>query len=146
MSVAKAPDPKDPDGSKAAAAKAAEAQAKVKARAFNDYEVKLHVDGDVFSFRAGDVTARHVGLLRKAIDTEVTDPVFYALARLAQLDPAADLVAQVVYLARLQAGESPSYDEIADTLTAGTEMWLEFPESADLDPGVEGPVFLDPPA
>lgn len=139
--MAKAPDPKQV--AKDTAAKAA----RERVEAFNAFEVKAHVAGQVHTFCAGDVSARHVAALRSALGSTLIDPVlnmvqyFSPDSRVVALDK----VAELVFLARLQAGEVVTFDDVADTITARTEVWFEFPTGEAPDPGGEA-MFLDPPA
>ena len=121
------------------------AKAQQRAEAFNLFEVKAHVDDDVYSFAAGDVSAADVGALRSATGTSIIDPV---LQMLTYFEPgmsvvALDKLAELVFLARRQAGERPTFDDVASAITARTKVWLEFPAGEMPDPGEA--VFFDPP-
>jgi len=138
--VAKAPDPKQLRLDQQAA------EAKARADAYNAYETKVHLGDRVYAFRGGAVTARHVAMFRKATRVDEVDPVYMLILRCATFTESAplDWVAQLVYLARLQEGDSPDIDEILDSVTADTVVRFEYPGSLP-DVG-EGPVHLDPPA
>lgn len=127
-------------------AKDAALKAQARAKAFNEYQVRLHVDDDEWTFRAGDVTARHVGKLREATGTDKIDPVMNAITALhicfeAESPAPVDLVAQLVFLARLQAGERVSYEIVADSITTESVVWCEFP-MAEIE--AEEGTFMDP--
>lgn len=122
------------------------AKAKAKAQAFNDYELKVHVGDDVFAFRGGAVTFRHVHEFRRATGSTDIDPVMgLILGLVGSAAPPPDYVGQLIYLARLQDGDRVDLDDVLDGFTLDNEVWLEFPETGSPDPGVEGVVFPDPP-
>lgn len=136
--MAKAPDPRR------LRAEQAEKRAKAKAEAFNRYEVKLHVGHEVYTFRAGDVNPLHTQMLKEATGTNLVDPVYYLLVYTNDEQAPLDHVAQLVWLARLQAGEDVSYKTVATGITASLPTWVEVPEGDMPEP--EGEVaFPDPP-
>jgi hypothetical protein len=121
-------------------------KAQQRAEAFNQFEVKAHLGDAVWSFAAGDVSAGDVAALRSATGTTVIDPV---LNMLTYFEPgvtvvALDKLAELIFLARRQAGERPTFDDVADQITARAEVWIEFPAGEMPDPGEAQ--FLDPPA
>lgn len=121
-------------------------KARAKAEAFNDYQLKIHVGDDVFSFRGGAVTFRHVAEFRRATGAVEIDPVMGLLLGVTDSAmPPPDYVGQLIWLARLQAGERVELDDVLDGFTLDNEVWLEFPEQSP-DPGEAGVVFPDPPS
>ena len=121
------------------------AEARKRATAANRWRVVIHLEDETLTFCAGDVSARHVHLLARASKTDLADPVRYALVFSATAHPSLDAVAWLIYLARLQAGEEPSYDETVDGLTAGTEVWLDFVDG-DMPEREDREAFPGPPA
>jgi hypothetical protein len=120
------------------------AKAKAKAKAFNDYELNVHVGDDVYTFRGGAVTFRHTWEYRKATGSTDVDPVMgLVLGLIGSASPPPDYAGQLVYLARLQAGETVTLDEVLDGFTMGDEIWLQYPDEAP-DPGGEVVAFPDP--
>lgn len=146
--MAKAPDPKTitiGEHGEGVTPEMRRAKAKEKADTFNAYAVTVHVDGKSWRFRAGDVTARHVAMLRDQSGKDYLDPVRYLLVFVSRDAASIDMVAQLVFLARLQAGDRVTLDEVGDSFTAGSEVWLEFPDEQGL-PGSDLEVaFPDPP-
>lgn len=120
-------------------------RARERVEAFNLFEVKAHINDDEFSFSAGDVSAADVAALRAATSTTVIDPVLNMLQYFApdMRVVALDKLAELVFLARRQAGERPSFDEVSSTITARSKVWLDFPTGEA--PETEEAVFLDPP-
>lgn len=144
--MAKAPDPKSITVDENGAGVTPEQRQKVakeKADAFNAYVVTIHVDGRAFRFCAGEVTARHVAMLREQSGRDLLDPVRYLLVFVSRDAASIDLIAQLVFLARLQAGERVTLDEVGDSFKAGSEVWLEFPD--ELPPSGLEVAFPDPP-
>lgn len=145
--MAKAPDPRTTvaaEDGRVVTAEMRRAEARERARRFNRWRVAIHLGDETLTFCAGDVSARHVGLLRRRSGTDLLDPVRYALVYSALEEPSLDAVGWLIYLARLQAGEDPDYDATVDGLTAGAELWLDFVDGALPErEGVE--VFADPP-
>lgn len=138
--VAKAPNPKQVREQGEAEA----ARERTKQR--NAFEVKAHVDDNVHTFRYGDVKPSHVRKIREALDSDLYDPV---LRMLLYFDSSAktvalDKVAELVFLARLQAGDDCSFADIEDSFSASSVIWFEFPSGAL--GSTEGVVFDDPPA
>lgn len=140
--MAKAPNPQQ----QGAADRARDAQER--ARRFNDQRYVIHVgDTDVWTFTVGDVTGQHVIDLRRATGTDLNDPVVTMLRVIRFFDPSPpiDSLVELIYLARLQAGDRVTLGEVAAKLTKGTVVWVELPdedipdEEAILDPpGLSG--------
>lgn len=152
--MAKAPNPRTTqvEGGRVVTDEMRQAAARNGEHRLNSFAVTVTVDGVEHVFRAGDVTARHATLLRKATDSEKLDPVAYLLllvdgAKLTTLVPL-DVAAQLVYLARLQAGEQVSFDVVADGLRFDSDVRFTFPDGqAPVELPAEGEVaFPDPPA
>ena len=113
--------------------------------AFNAFEVKAHVDDEVFTFCNGDVTSLDVAALRAATGTTIISPVLNMLQYFApdMTVVALDKLAELVFLARRQAGERPDFDDVAAGITNRSVVWIEYPEGEMPAPTEE--VHLDPP-
>jgi hypothetical protein len=136
-------DAKDPQQM---AALQAQAAARRRSVLINNLVMVVHVDDQVWRYEGGRGTARHTAALRAALrDEPWVEPVDRALNYLVVNAPAApaDIVAQVVFLARLQQGERVTLDEVLDSIPSGAAIWVDLPEKMpDLDEEV---AFPDPP-
>lgn len=128
------------------AALQAQAAARRRSVLINNLVMVIHVDDREWRFEGGLATARHVDALRRATpDDPWVEPADRALSYLVNNAPAApaDIVARVIFLARLQQGEQVSFDEVLDSIPLGAAIWVELPEQMpDLDDEV---AFPDPP-
>lgn len=123
----------------------AKALARKRAEALAQWSVTLHVGDRSWLFSAGDVTARHVGQFRRQTGSEMVDPVTYLLLTVTEESAPVDLVAQLVWFARVQAGdEDVTVDDVASGISMAEAVWVEF-HSDPFDPGEEEVVFPDPP-
>lgn len=87
--------------------------------------VTIKVDGEIYTFRPTEVTARQSGAVRSA-----TGRSLRSVLETAEDDPDIDTIAVLVWLARLQAGERKlSYAEVAESITYGVQV-----ESVDDEP------------
>lgn len=94
----------------------------------DELTITVKVDGDPFTVRPNEVSAKMVGQLRR-----VTGFSLQSLMAAAGEEPDLDVIAALVWLARRQQGENVSYDKIADSLTY----------ESDIEPGDE-PAPEDP--
>lgn len=97
--------------------------------------IPLLVDGVRYEFRPGDVSGKQTGLLRKQAGMSVQ-----AVMKAASDDPDLDIIAAIMTLARWQAGEDITFDEVADSIsyTSTIEIGESEDDQADEDdsPGV----------
>lgn len=77
----------------------------------------ITIDGTEHKFRPSDVSAVQAGEVRKA-----TGMSFKAILQMAMADPDIDVLAALVWMARRQAGEDVSYEEVAKSITYGTDV------------------------
>lgn len=105
------------------------------AEANRNFRIVLTHNGQGYTFRLGEVTALDVRALREAAGTNPVEAVNDAMA--------GDLtaLASVIFLARRQEGGSPSWAEIAGTLTMGDTYVIDPVDTAE--PAEQ---FPDPPA
>lgn len=127
-------DAKDPQQM---AALQAQAAARRRSVLINNLVMVLHVNDEEWRFDGGLATARHVDALRAARpDDPWVEPADRALSYLVNNAPSApaDIVARVIFLARLQAGDKVTLDEVLDSIPAGAVIWVDLPETMpDLD-------------
>ncbi len=145
--MAKAPNPRsvsvDPtDGVVTLEMKRAKARAR--AKAFHDYVVTVYVGEDAYPFRAGDVTSHQMGKLRQQVQFQWHDQLLYLVSFVGDLVQPLDLVAQLLYLARLQAGDEVTFPQVANSLSADSDYFIDFGDDMPAPP--DEAVFLDPPA
>lgn len=90
--------------------------------------ITVKVDGEPFTVRPNEVSAKMVGQLRR-----VTGFSLQTLMAAAGEEPDLDVIAALVWLARRQTGENVNYDKVAEALTY----------ESDIEPGDE-PAPEDP--
>lgn len=119
--------------------------ARKRAKLIHDLRLTVHVDDRSWTFVGGDATARHADALRAARpDENWVDPVWYVLDYLvANRSAPADIVARLVFLARLQQGDQVTLDEVLDSIPLAAVIWVDHPDTLpDLADEV---AFPDPP-
>ena len=82
-----------------------------------DFSMTVKVDGIPYTFRPNEASAAMTGSLRRAIGMGMA-----GLMQAAGSDPDIDILAAIVWLARLQAGESITYLEVAEAITYDTSI------------------------
>ncbi len=95
--------------------------------------VTITVDGVAHTFRPVEVSANMIGQLRRATGMSLAECM-----EAAQKSPDLDVLAAMVWLARRQAGEAITYDEVADALTYDTELEVDDAEPEE-DPSLPEP-------
>jgi hypothetical protein len=98
------------------------------AQAAADMTMSFEYDGETFTIRPNDVSAKITGQLRRN-----TGFSMIGLMSAAQQDFDSDVVAALLYLARRQRGENCSYDQIAESITLGTtaESFVDLEQEPD---------------
>lgn len=110
--------------------------ARQKAEAAQAMRWVVDLGDEQVTFRMADVTALDVGALRKVAGMSVSEAILLASA--GEIDG----VAALIWLARRQAGEKPSWPQIAESLTLDHEIIIT-PE--DQPEAAEEVDALDPP-
>jgi hypothetical protein len=100
-------------------------------------KIGVRVDGQEFVVRPSEITAKQAGALRRE-----TGFSFQGLMRAANTDPDLDVIAAIVWLARLQRGEVSSYESVASALDYESEIGeltdAEASEAVADDPSLSG--------
>lgn len=99
---------------------------------------RITVDGTEYVFRLGDVTARQVRALREEAGMQVPELVRQVVIEEATWD--IDCTAGMIWLARLQAGETVPFAAVLDALRL--DQVLVVAEDYDPEPSEDYP---DPP-
>lgn len=99
---------------------------------------RITVDGTEYVFRLGDVTARQVRALREEAGMQVPELVRQVVIEEATWD--IDCTAGMIWLARLQAGETVPFAAVLDALRL--DQVLVVAEDYDPEPAEDYP---DPP-
>lgn len=93
-------------------------------------KIVVKLDGEAFVLRPAEVTAMQSGMLRRQAGMTLG-----GLMDAANEDPDLDVVAMLIWLARLQRGDDVSYAEVAEAITFENE----FEMGDDDDAPVEDP-------
>lgn len=91
-----------------------------------DTTITIKIDGESYTVRPSEVTAKMAGQLRKQSGMSVRSVMVAAGD-----DPDLDVVAALVWLARRQRGEKVTWDEVAEAITYDSDL------QTDAEPEVE---------
>lgn len=82
-----------------------------------DFTMTVKVDGIPYTFRPNEASAVMAGALRREVGMSMN-----GLLQAAHSDPDIDVLAAIVWLARLQAGDKVGYVEVAEAITYDTDI------------------------
>ena len=94
-----------------------------------DVVVSLTVDGNTYEIRPSEIDGRLAMQIRRA-----TGASLRSLLEIAGDDPDIDVIAALVWVARRQSGEDVEFDDVAATITYGSEIEA-MEQVEDADPG-----------